>query len=122
VFAFSIGWSQEAPQRHRTSSEKGIVNDKVVVDKVLKEVKTYVLRITRDRRRPLVVKEGKKSRRFIVVEFLGAVTRNENVYTAEIDADEFDHKIRRILYVDLQPYRKTFRIKRIRIGPNHFRN
>ncbi len=104
-------------------SESGeAVKDTIVVKEVLNTVRTHVLSLTKDRRKPLVVKEGKKSRRFIVVEFLSPVSLNKGLYTARIDVDEFDHKIPRILYVDVKPLKKSFRVIRIRIGPNHFRN
>ncbi len=97
------------------------VGDSLVVKKVLKAVRTHVLSATKSRKRPLVVKEGKKSRRFIVVNFLETVTHNKGVYTAEVDADEFDHKIPRILYVDVKASKGNYRVSRIRVGPNHFR-
>lgn len=108
-------------QQRPVSSDDTKIQDSVVITKVLNVVKMHVLRVTRNRRRPLVVREGKKSHRFVIIEFLGTVTRNKNVYTAQIDADEYDHKIPRILYVDVRSYKKSFRVLRVRIGPNHFR-
>ncbi len=98
------------------------VQDSVVVKKVLKIVRSHVLSVTKDRRKPLVIREKKKSRRFIVREFLGTVTKSKGGYTAQIDADEYDHKIPRILYVDVKASKGKYSITRIRIGPNHFRN
>ncbi len=112
----------QAPQQVDTLSHENVVQDTVIVAKVLKTVKTHILSITKDRRRPLVVKDGKKSRRFIIREFLDKVSRNKNVYTAQLDTDEFDHLIPRILYVDVKRIKGAYKVTRIRIGPNHFRN
>lgn len=109
-------------QQVDTLSDKNVVQDTVVITKVLKTVKTHILSVTKDRKRPLVVKEGKKSRRFIVREFLGKVSWNKNVYTAELDTDEYDHLIPRILYVDVKRIKGAYRVTRIRIGPNRFRD
>jgi hypothetical protein len=111
----------QPPQQTPEKTSGSIIQDSVVVKKVLKAVRTHVLSVTKDRRRPLVVKEGKKSRRFIVVEFLTPVSRENNVYTAQVDADEFDHKIARILYVDVRASKGSYKVSRIRVGPNHFR-
>ncbi len=110
--------SQDVPKTESWAA----VKDSIIVRKVLNTVRSHVLSLTKDRRKPLLVKEGKKSRRFIVVEFLNSVTLSKGLYTAKLDVDEFDHKIPRILYVDVKPLKKSFRVIRIRIGPNHFRN
>ena len=99
-----------------------VVQDSIVIKKVLKAVKSHVLAITRDRKRPLVVKDGKKRRRFIVMGFPDKIFRNKNGFTAEVDTDEFDHKIPRILYVDVKASKGTYKVTRIRIGPNRFRD
>ncbi len=112
----------QAHQQAKMQADENVVRDSVVIKKVLKSVRMHVLSITKDRRRPLVVREGKKSRRFIVLEFLRTVSRNKNVYTAQLDTDEFDHKIPRILFVDVRASKGIYRVTRIRIGPNHFRN
>jgi hypothetical protein len=99
-----------------------VVSDSAVLKKVLKAVTSHVRSATRNSKRALVVKDGKKSRRFIVREILGAVYRNRNIYTAQLDTDEFDHKIPRILYVDVRKTKEVYRVIRIRIGPNRFRD
>ena len=119
IFAAVIPETQRQPQ---STVSDGIAQDSVVVKKVLKAVRVHVLSLTKDRRRPLVVREGKKSRRFMVVDFLTPVSKTKSVYTAQVDADEYDHKIPRILYVDVKLFKGTYRVTRIRIGPNRFRN
>jgi hypothetical protein len=106
----------------QTQSGEGAVQDSIVIKKVLKAVKSHILSITKDRRRPLVVKDGKNRRRFIVMGFPDKISRNENGYTAEVDTDEFDHKIPRILYVDVKASKGKYKVTRIRIGPNRFRD
>ncbi len=104
------------------AQERGsVVQDSVVSRKVLSAVRAHIRSITKDRRRPLTVKDGKKTHKFIVVGFLDAVSLSKGTYTAQIDADEFDHKIPRILYVDVKFSKTSFKVTRIRIGPNHFR-
>jgi hypothetical protein len=98
-----------------------VVRDSVLVKKVLKAVRSHVLSVTKDRRKPLVVREKRKSRRFIVMGFPETVTRNKNRYTAQIDVDEYDHKIPRLLYIDVKASKGKYRVAKIRIGPNHFR-
>jgi len=98
------------------------VSDSVVIKNVLKVVTDHVRIATRNGKRPLVVKVGKKSRRFVVREILGAVYRNRTIYTAQLDADEFDHKIPRILYVDVRKSKGNYRVVKVRIGPNRFRD
>ncbi len=109
------------PLNAQTQTSDGAVQDSAVVKKVLRAVRAHVLTVTKDRRRPLVVKEGKKSRRFIVVDFLAPVSKAKSVSTAQVDADEYDHKIPRILYVDVKATKGAYKVSRIRIGPNHFR-
>ncbi len=99
-----------------------VVNDTVLTGKVLKAVRSHVLSVTKDRRKPIVIREKKKTRRFIVMGFMETVTRNKSGYTAQIDVDEYDHKIPRILYVDLKSIKGKFKVTKIRIGPNHFRD
>jgi hypothetical protein len=111
------------PLQQVASKESGnVAQDSVIIKKVLKAVRTHVLTVTQDRRRPLVIKDGKKSRRFIVMNFLDSVSQNKGVYTAQVDADEFDHKIPRILYVDVKVSKGNYKVSRIRIGPNRFRD
>lgn len=98
------------------------VSDSVVIKNVLKVVTDHVRIATRNGKRPLVVKVGKKSRRFVIREILGAVYRNRTIYTAQLDADEFDHKIPRILYVDVRKSKGNYRVVKVRIGPNRFRD
>lgn len=102
-------------------SNENVIQDTVIVNRVLKAVSTYIQSTTKNGKRPLAVKDGKKSRRFIIVEILSAVSRNKNVYTVQLDTDEFDHKIPRILYVDVKASQGVYKVTRIRIGPNHFR-
>ena len=111
-----------AQDQTQASKNTDIVQDSVVIKKVLRAVRSHVLSVTKDRRKPLIVREGKKSRRFIVINFLGSVTRNKNIYTAQVDVDEYDHKIPRILYVDVKGVKGTYKVTKIRIGPNHFRD
>ncbi|HEY6952436.1 MAG TPA: hypothetical protein VI758_08510 [Bacteroidota bacterium] len=124
IFALLSG-TVELPARIQgiTASQSGstVVNDSVVIANVLKTVSSHVLSVTKNRRRPLVVKDGKKSRRFIVIKFPGEVTKNRNIYTAQVDCDEFDHKIPRILFADVKISKGVYRVVRIRMGPNHFR-
>ena len=125
LLAISLSVSQPTaqPLRQVTLKESGnIVQDSVVIKRVLKTVRTHVLSVTKDRRRPLVVKDGKKSRRFIVMNFLDGVSYKKGVYTAQVDTDEFDHKIPRILYVDVRVSKGIYKVSRIRIGPNRFRD
>ncbi len=105
----------------REESSGTVVQDSVIVKKVLQTVRAHVLSITKDRKKPLVIREKKKSRRFIVMGFLQTVTKNKYTYTAQIDADEYDHKIPRILYADVKVSKGKYRVTKIRIGPNHFR-
>ena len=113
-----------AQTREEIRREPGaeVVSDSVVIKNVLKAVTAHVQSVTKDRRRPLVVKDGKKSRRFIVMDILGSVTRNKSNYTAQLDTDEFDHKIPRILYVDVKSTKGGYKVTKIRIGPNRFRD
>jgi hypothetical protein len=113
-----------AQTREQVRREPGaeVVRDSVVMKKVLKAVAAHVRSVTRNRRRPLVVKDGMKSRRFIVREILGSVTRSKNIWTAQLDTDEFDHMIPRILYVDVKKTKGVYRVTKIRIGPNRFRD
>jgi hypothetical protein len=113
-----------AQTREELRREPGaeVVTDSSVIKSVLKTVKAHVQSVTKNGRRPLVVREGKKSRRFIVREFPGEVTRNKKTYTAQLDTDEFDHKIPRILYVDVQRVKNIYTVTRLRIGPNRFRD
>ena len=104
----------QAIQQSRTLSDENLVRDTVVIRQVLKSVKTHVLTVTKDRKHPLVVKDGRKSRRFLVREFLDKITRDKNIYTAQLDTDEFDHLIPRILYVDVRASRGTYKVIRIR--------
>jgi hypothetical protein len=110
--------------REQVRREPGaeVVRDSVVMKKVLKAVAAHVRSVTRKRSIPLVVKDGKKSRRFIVREILGSVTRSRNIWTAQLDTDEFDHMIPRILYVDVKKTKGVYRVTTIRIGPNRFRD
>jgi hypothetical protein len=113
-----------AQTREEIRREPGaiVVNDSAVIKKVLKAVTSHVRSVTRNRKRVLVVRNGKESRRFIVREILGAVYRKKNIYTAQLDTDEFDHKIPRILYVDVRRTKGVYRVMRVRIGPNRFRD
>lgn len=113
-----------AQTREEIRREPGaeVVSDSVVIKNVLKAVTAHVQSVTKDRRRPLVVKDGKKSRRFIVMDILGSVTRNKSNYTAQLDTDEFDHKIPRILYIDVKSTKGVYKVTKIRIGPNRFRD
>jgi hypothetical protein len=113
-----------AQTREEIRREPGaeVVSDSIVIKNVLKAVTAHVQSATKKMRRPLVVKDGKKSRRFIVREILGSVTQSKSAYTAQLDTDEFDHKIPRILYVDVKLTKGAFRVTRIRIGPNRFRD
>ncbi len=110
------------PQQSQIQTGGLAVRDSVVIRKVLKAVKTHILSVTKERRRPLVIKEGRKSRRFIVVDFLTPVFKDKGIYTAQVDADEYDHKIPRILYVDVRVAKGIYKVSRVRIGPNHFRD
>ena len=105
----------------RAPYEDGVVQDTTVKKKVLKAVSTHVLKLTKNRSKPLVVKDGPKRRRFIVREFLDSVSVTKNVYTAQVDVDEYDHKIPRILFVDVKLTKGDYRVGTIRIGPNHWR-
>lgn len=113
-----------AQTREEIRREPGaiVVSDSAVVKKVLKAVTSHVRSATRNSKKALVVRDGKKSRRFIVREILGNVYRNRTIYTAQLDTDEFDHKIPRILYVDVRQTKGVYRVIRIRIGPNRFRD
>lgn len=110
--------AQDQTQPSRISN---VVQDSVVIKKVLKVVRSHILSATKDRRKPLVIREKRKSRRFIVINFFGSVSKNKNVYTALVDVDEYDHKIPRILYVDVRVTKGVYKVSKIRIGPNHFR-
>ena len=122
MFLLALELPAQAHQQVQIQAEENVVQDSIVIKKVLKAVRIHVLSVTKDRRRPLVVKDGKKSRRFIVVEFIGTVTRNKSLYTAQLDTDEFDRKIPRILFVDVKVTKGIYKVVRTRIGPNHFRN
>lgn len=98
-----------------------IVRDSVLVRNVLRTVRSHVLSVTKNRRKPLAIREKKKLRRFIVIDFPGHVTRSKNIYTAQLDVDEYDHKIPRFLYVDVRAIKGKYRVTKIRVGPNHFR-
>jgi hypothetical protein len=122
--AFLMTGQLPAQTREEIRREPGaeVVSDSVVIKNVLKAVTVHVQSVTKNRRRALVVKEGKKSRRFIVMDILGSVYLNKNIYTAQLDTDEFDHKIPRILYVDVKSTKGIFKVTKIRIGPNRFRD
>jgi hypothetical protein len=118
-----IGFSSDpVTAQIKEESQGTLVRDSVIVRRVLKTVRSHVLSITKDRRKPLVIKQNKKSRRFIVVEFPREVSKSKSGYTAQIDVDEYDHKIPRILYVDVKVSKGKYKVTRIRIGPNHFRD
>ena len=124
IATFLLVGRAPAQTREEIRREPGaeVVNDSVIIKSVLKAVTAHVQSVTKKMRRPLVVKDGKKSRRFIVKEILGSVTQSKSTYTAQLDTDEFDHKIPRILYVDVKSTKGTYRVIRIRIGPNRFRD
>lgn len=105
----------------RAPYEDGVVQDTTVKKKVLKAVSTHVLKLTKNRSKPLVVKDGTKRRRFIVREFLDSVSLTKSVYTAQVDVDEYDTKIPRILFVDVKLTKGVYKVGTIRIGPNHWR-
>ena len=107
--------------QEQVPSEGKAVQDTIVIKNVLKAVRSHVLSVTKDRRKPLVIREGKKSRKFIVMDFPGSVWKGKSVYTAQIDVDEYDHKIPRFLYIDVRVTKGKYKVTKIRIGPNHFR-
>ena len=123
VALWVAGFSLEpADAQEKSKPDGSVVRDSIIIEKVLKAVRSHVLSVTKHRRKPLVVREKRKSRRFIVMNFLGPVTKDKGVYTAQIDVDEYDHKIPRILYADVKATRGRYRVTKIRIGPNHFRD
>jgi hypothetical protein len=110
-----------ALEHPNTRAEDGAVQDSTIKKKVLKAVSTHFLKMTKNRSNPLVVKDGKQKRRFIVREFLDPVSVKKNVYTAQVDVDEYDKKIPRILFVDVKVSKGIYKVSTIRIGPNQFR-
>lgn len=124
IAAFLLIGRAPAQTREEIRREPGaeFVSDSIIIKSVLKAVTAHVQSVTMKMRRPLVVKDGKNSRRFIVKEILGSVTQSKSSYTVQLDTDEFDHKIPRILYVDVKSTKGAYRVTRIRIGPNRFRD
>lgn len=121
AFLFACHAPALAVESLRAPFDDGVVQDTTVKKKVLKAVSTHVLKLTKNRSKPLLIKDGKKRRRFIVREFLDSVSLNKNVYTAQVDVDEYDHKIPRILFVDVKFSKGAYKVGSIRIGPNHWR-
>ena len=119
--AFFFAYHALALSLERSLFDDGAVQDTTVKKKVLKAVSTHILKLSKDRSKPLVVKDGNKKRRFIVREFLDTVSLKKNVYTAQVDVDEYDTKIPRILFVDVKLTKGTYKVSAIRIGPNRFR-
>jgi hypothetical protein len=110
-----------AVEHTRAPFDDSAVQDTTVNNKVLTAVSTHILKLTKNRTMPLVVKDGTKKRRFIVRDFLDSVSVKKNVYTAQVDVDEYDHKIPRILFVDVRLSKGAYKVGTIRIGPNHWR-
>lgn len=110
-----------AVERAPAPFEDGVVQDTTLKKNILKAVSTHIQKLTKNRSKPLAVKDGAKKRRFIVHEILDSVSMKKNVYTAQVDVDEFDTKIPRILFVDVKLSKGVYKVGTIRIGPNHFR-
>ena len=60
-------------------------------------------------------------RRFSVVEVFDVVSRNDDIYTVQIDTDEIGGEPRYILFLDLKEIGGKFEVRGMRIGPRHLR-
>ena len=71
----------------------------------------------------LVIKNtsAEPERRFAVVEVFNVVSRTDDAYTVQIDADEIGGEPRHLLFLDLQEADGAFKVLGLRIGPRHLR-
>ena len=97
------------------------IENEHIKEDILKVVKDYIEGKAGNRGYLTVKGKAKKERQFAVVEVFDVVSRKDNIYTVQVDADEISGEPRYLLFCDLEKIDGEFKLIGIRIGPRHLR-